>query len=138
MKPRYYGRTWLDDVKPGDVVRFKSGALRTALTVSHYDGKNNRGRQHRMPAGLVYAVHFPILHCSWTKRGHTVFFRTELLTLGECLTRAHVNLEAYPTAQALVRDIQYRHPGPLAKRAEDIVAHYEKGSTCCDVIGAFS
>lgn len=138
MKPRYYRRTWLDDVKPGDVVRFKSGALRTVLTVSRYDGNNNRGRPHRMPAGLVYAVCFPILHCSWTKRGYTVFFRTELLTLGECLTRARVNLENYPAARALLRDIAYRHTGPLAKRVEDIVAHYEDGSSCCDVIGTFS
>ena len=136
--PRYYRQTWLDDVKPGDVIRFKSGALRTALTVSRYTGKNNRGRPHRMPAGLVYGVHFPILHCSWTKRGHTLLIRSELLRLGECVTRAHINLESYPTAQALLRDIAHKHTGPLAKSVEEIVAYVEDCSSCCDVIGAFS
>lgn len=124
-----FRRTWLDDAKPGDVIRFKSGALRTALRVLYADGLRRRGQLVALPEGLVWGIQFPILRCSWTKRGHTGMCRSVLLERAVCITRAHIDLRKFPVAQALIRDLD--HPCPKEG------AHHEPGAACCDVIGVF-
>lgn len=103
---------WLDALQPGDVVRFRSGALRTCMRVN---------RSH----GEVRGAWFPILRCSWTTRGHTVIGRTDLLQRAECITRAKINLSRYPVARALLEDLHGKG------------AYHADGASCCDVIGVF-
>jgi hypothetical protein len=121
---------WLDAIQPGDVIRFKSGALRTALIVMRSDGVRRRGQSRAIPKGFVWSVQFPILHCSWTTRGHTGIHRWDLIQRAECITRARINLEKYPTALALIDDAT--HPAPKDG------AYHADGASCCDVIGVFS
>jgi hypothetical protein len=103
---------WLDSVQPGDVIRFKSGALRTVLDVWRDNGR-------------VRSVTFPILHCSWTKRGYTVYRRGDLTPHVLCLTRAKMPLHKFPLAQRLIKDLHTNGPPR------------EGSPSCCDVVGVF-
>lgn len=102
-KPRY---DWIDLLQIGDVVRFPSGRLRTVVGLGRVSGR----------LGRVTHVEFPILCCSWTKRGTTVINRFEVVARGGRPTIARVNLQ---------------RPG-LGRRLA-------KGEpvTCCEVIGVF-
>jgi hypothetical protein len=122
MKPH-----WLDTIKAGDVILFKSGALRTVLKCSF---RNDYGLGRRL-AGAC----FPILHCSWTERGYTVYCRSDLVPVVDCLTVAKINLSKYPTALRLLKDLSGRG-GPVTGKAPNY--RRVRGSSCCDVIGAFS
>jgi len=102
---------WLDSIRPGDVLRFRTGTLRTVLDVSH------------RPNGTVHSVMFAIRHCSWTNRGYTIIDRAGLLDRVDGPTNARINLARQPIAQRLLEDA--RHPVP------------HTGITCCEVIGVF-
>jgi hypothetical protein len=111
---------WFDDegaLRPGDVVRMKSGRLRTILQVS-YQGPNGYG-----PVRIRSLV-FPILHCSWTERGYTIYYRTQLIAALDCKTRARVNLMHYEAARRILKE-QYGQ-----------ASRYE--ITCCEVVGVFT
>lgn len=103
-------RSWVDDIEPGMVILFKSGALRTAISVS------------RRAGGHVHSVTFAILRCSWTKRPATVLERTDLKTRARCITRARIDLEKTHGAQLVLKDLK---------------DHMAREVKCCDVIGVF-
>lgn len=110
---------WFDiegAIKPGDVVRMKTGRLRTVLRVS-YEGPNGYGPKR------LRSVTFAILRCSWTKRGYTSYNRTDLRAIIDCKTRARVNLMHYDVARRILKE-NYQ-------RAECREIY------CCDVIGVF-
>jgi hypothetical protein len=111
---------WFDEqgaIRPGDVVRMKTGRLRTVLQVS-YQGPNGYGPVR------IRSVVFPILHCSWTERGYTIVDRTMLIATIDCKTRARVNLMHYDAARRILKE------------------QFESGSkyeiTCCEVVGVFT
>lgn len=120
-RSKYFVRRydWIDKLKPGDVVLFKSGALRTVLEVTH--------RTHN-PKRLLCAM-FTILHCSWTKRPYTSLERSDIAQRAQCVTRARVNLAKHPAALLAIADSHIR--------GFDANGEPNRVATCCDVIGVF-
>lgn len=109
---------WVDTIQPGDVLRFRSGALRTVLDVS----KRRDGRLH--------SAHFAIKVCSWTHRGYTILGRSDLLDRLEYRTLARIPLDRFQVPSRLVAEIERmrRARGP---------ADFVPQVTCCDVVGVF-
>lgn len=120
-RSRYFAKhyDWIDQLKPGNVVLFKSGALRTVLEVTHRTRDNGR---------LLSAM-FTIMHCSWTKRPYTHLERSDIAQRAQCVTQARVNIAKHPAAVLAIADSYVR--GLDAEGKPNRVA------TCCDVIGVF-
>lgn len=120
-RSRYFTKRydWIDRLKPGDVVKFKSGSLRTVLEVTYRTHDNGR---------LLCAM-FTILHCSWTKRPYTILERSDIAQRGQCVTRARVNLAKHPAAVLAIAD--------SCIRGLDDKGEPNRVATCCDVIGVF-
>lgn len=117
-------KSWVDDIVVGSVVRMKSGRLRTAILVRRVD-------THRGPR--VWAVYFPILHCSWTKRGHTTINRSDLRARGLAITQAKIDVLGHP----LLRRVQLDALGPYPDGwdANHDGSYVVDGSGCCCVVG---
>ncbi len=80
-------RDWTNRLQPGDVVRFRSGALRVVRAVRHPERPTSS-------YGEIYrsSITFAIKRCSWTHRCYTVYTSSDLRTLGCSMTRAKVSL----------------------------------------------
>ncbi len=103
-------RCWVDDLQPGDIVRFNNGIFRTVLAVSHHEGR-------------VRNVTFPIRHCSWTGRGYTLIDRYEVRKRARRKAGHWAGFKMSP----LVRKLLAEYATPLVRTIG-----------CCEVIGALS
>lgn len=106
--------SWLDALKAGDVVRFGPGRFRTVLSVYHRGGK-------------LAGAAFPILHCSWTKRGYTVLSRADLNIRAKGLAPARIDVKRFRVGRALCDEMALMGDGGGPVRL----------ISCCDVVGVF-
>ena len=98
----------INALEAGDVIRSRSGRLRTVIAVS----RDKKGRT---------AVYVPIMRCSWTHRTYTTLDRT-MLRYGF-------------TATNLRRPFMRWKLGRLV--AGDIGKGADRCGECCDVVGVF-
>jgi hypothetical protein len=101
--------SWIDTLRVGDVVRFKSGKLRTVVGVGYKDGK-------------VSSVGFPILVCSWTGRGYTVLARSDLKIRAQCKTIVKIDLSKHVVGTKLLEE--------CSQVGKDL-----KLVSCCEIVG---
>ena len=101
-------RHWVDDLDVGDLVQFKSGVVRTVISVS------------KRPDGRLFAAALPILHCSWTHAALTYVDRWFMRTYGN-LHVGWVDVKRYPMMRKLLTNLH--------------ASKQTRTMTCCDVIG---
>ena len=67
MKRKRRQADWMADAMPGDVLISPSGTFRIIRSLG------------RFPDGDLRSATFVIKRCSWTKRGYTIYYFTDLL-----------------------------------------------------------
>lgn len=101
---------WIKQIKAGDVLKSRSGALRVVRRVSH--------RGQSLPKTSVY---FTIKRCSWTHRCYTVYNGNDLRIMGFQPVKARATLRK-KIDRAIAIEFDRRDAKGAIMR-------------CCDVVG---